>query len=82
VSDHLTQILKVERFIAEVFLVFSSFKENFLQDQLRAATQSVQNMQRLHEYGQSQLFELHAYSGMFLKWVFCDLPLSCWLHCI
>ncbi len=81
-SDHLTQILSVERLIAEVFLVFSSVKESFLQDQLRAATQSVQNMQRLHEYGQSQLFELHAHSGMFLKWDFCDLPLPCWLHCI
>jgi homeobox protein cut-like len=37
-------------------------REKLLQDQLRAATQSVQNMQRLHEYGQSQLFELQAQS--------------------
>lgn len=32
-------------------------REQSLQDQLRAAKESVQNMQRLHEYGQSQLFE-------------------------
>jgi homeobox protein cut-like len=37
-------------------------REKLLQDQLRAATQSVQNMQRLHEYGQSQLFDLQAQS--------------------
>jgi hypothetical protein len=40
----------------------SLFREKLLQDQLRAATQSVQNMQRLHEYGQSQLFDLQAQS--------------------
>lgn len=34
-----------------------------MQDQLRAAKDSVQNMQRLHEYGQSQIFELRAQSG-------------------
>uniref|UniRef100_A0A7I4CSF0 Protein CASP n=1 Tax=Physcomitrium patens TaxID=3218 RepID=A0A7I4CSF0_PHYPA len=37
-------------------------REEFLQGQLRAAKESVQNMQRLHEYGQSQLFELRAQS--------------------
>ncbi|CAM6089630.1 unnamed protein product [Calypogeia fissa] len=37
-------------------------RERSLQDQLRAAKESVQNMQRLHEYGQSQLFELRAQS--------------------
>ncbi|XP_024370891.1 protein CASP isoform X3 [Physcomitrium patens] len=37
-------------------------REAFLQNQLRAAKESVQNMQRLHEYGQTQLFNLHAQS--------------------
>lgn len=37
-------------------------REEFLQDQLRAAKDSVQNMQRLHEYGQSQLFDLRTQS--------------------
>eukprot|EP00249_Psilotum_nudum_P010732 c22726_g1_i1 orf=256-2385(+) len=37
-------------------------REQTLQDQLRAARESVQNMQRLHEYGQSQIFELRAQS--------------------
>lgn len=37
-------------------------REDFLQDQLRAAKESVQNMQRLHEYGQTQLFNLHTQS--------------------
>ncbi|KAL3688801.1 hypothetical protein R1sor_015110 [Riccia sorocarpa] len=37
-------------------------RERSLQDQLRAAKESVQNMQRLHELGQSQLFELRAQS--------------------
>ncbi|KAG6546451.1 hypothetical protein Mapa_011999 [Marchantia paleacea] len=37
-------------------------RERSLQDQLRAAKESVQNMQRLHEFGQSQLFELRAQS--------------------
>ncbi|KAH7365061.1 hypothetical protein KP509_18G007100 [Ceratopteris richardii] len=35
-------------------------REQSLQDQLRAAKETVQNMQRLHEYGQSQLFEFRA----------------------
>lgn len=35
-------------------------REESLQDQLRAAKETVQNMQRLHEYGQSQLFEFRA----------------------
>lgn len=35
-------------------------REQSLQDQLRAAKESVQNMQRLHDYGQSQLFEFRA----------------------
>ena len=33
------------------------YREQSLQDQLRAAKETVQNMQRLHDYGQSQLFE-------------------------
>ncbi|KAL2630870.1 hypothetical protein R1flu_015556 [Riccia fluitans] len=37
-------------------------RERSLQDQLRAAKESVQNMQRLHELGQSQLFEFRAQS--------------------
>lgn len=37
-------------------------REESLQDQLRAAKESVQNMQRLHEFGQSQLFEFRARS--------------------
>lgn len=37
-------------------------RENQLHEQLRAARESVQNMQRLHELGQSQLFELKAQS--------------------
>ncbi|KAJ7538419.1 hypothetical protein O6H91_11G047000 [Diphasiastrum complanatum] len=37
-------------------------REHSLQDQLRAAQESVQNMQRLHDYGQSQLFELREQS--------------------
>ncbi|KAI5082808.1 hypothetical protein GOP47_0002551 [Adiantum capillus-veneris] len=37
-------------------------REQSLQDQLRAAKETVQNMQRLHEYGQSQLFEFRAQS--------------------
>lgn len=41
-------------------------REEFLQDQLRAAKDSVQNMQRLHEYGQSQLFDLRTQSGVVL----------------
>jgi len=41
-------------------------REEFLQDQLRAAKDSVQNMQRLHEFGQSQLFDLRTQSGVML----------------
>lgn len=37
-------------------------REEFLQEQLRAAKDSVQNIQRLHEYGQSQLFDLRTQS--------------------
>lgn len=37
-------------------------RENFLQNQLWAAKESVQNMQKLHEYGQTQLFDLHTQS--------------------
>ncbi|XP_024523570.1 protein CASP-like [Selaginella moellendorffii] len=37
-------------------------RESSLQEQLRAAHDSVQSMQRLHEFGQSQLFELRAQS--------------------
>eukprot|EP00252_Welwitschia_mirabilis_P002877 TRINITY_DN12898_c0_g1_i1.p1 TRINITY_DN12898_c0_g1~~TRINITY_DN12898_c0_g1_i1.p1 ORF type:complete len:699 (+),score=193.82 TRINITY_DN12898_c0_g1_i1:213-2309(+) len=37
-------------------------REMLLQDQLRAAKESVSNMQRLHEFGQSQLFEYRAKS--------------------
>ncbi|KAH9318263.1 hypothetical protein KI387_020032, partial [Taxus chinensis] len=37
-------------------------REMLLQEQLRAAKESVSNMQRLHEFGQSQLFEFRAQS--------------------
>ncbi|MCO5583112.1 hypothetical protein L7F22_037020 [Adiantum nelumboides] len=37
-------------------------REQSLQDQLRVAKETVQNMQRLHDYGQSQLFEFRAQS--------------------
>ncbi|GJP46084.1 hypothetical protein CLOM_g5416 [Closterium sp. NIES-68] len=37
-------------------------REDALQDQLRAARETVSNMQRLHEMSQSQLFELKAQS--------------------
>jgi len=37
-------------------------RERSLQDQLRQATESVKNMQKLHESAQSQLFELHTQS--------------------
>lgn len=39
-------------------------REEALQEQLRVARGSVENMQRLHEMGQSQLFEVKAKSGM------------------
>ena len=38
-----------------------------LQEQLRAAKESVSNMQRLHDFGQSQLFEFRAQSGTVLS---------------
>lgn len=34
-----------------------------LQDQLRQAQESVSTMRKLHEFAQSQLFELRAQSG-------------------
>jgi homeobox protein cut-like len=37
-------------------------RERALQDQLRQATESVKNMQKLHESAQSQLFELRTQS--------------------
>eukprot|EP01018_Ginkgo_biloba_P035794 Gb_08469 [translate_table: standard] len=37
-------------------------RERLLQEQLRAAKESVSNMQKLHEFGQSQLFEFRAQS--------------------
>ncbi|XVF09646.1 hypothetical protein REPUB_Repub07fG0112300 [Reevesia pubescens] len=37
-------------------------REQYLQDQLRQAKESVSNMQKLHELAQSKLFELHAQS--------------------
>ncbi|GLJ49086.1 hypothetical protein SUGI_1035530 [Cryptomeria japonica] len=37
-------------------------REMLLQEQLRTAKESVSNMQRLHEFGQSQLFEFRAQS--------------------
>lgn len=37
-------------------------REMLLQEQLRAAKESVSNMQRLHDFGQSQLFEFRAQS--------------------
>jgi hypothetical protein len=40
-------------------------RERALQDQLRQATESVKNMQKLHESAQSQLFELRTQSGYF-----------------
>ena len=40
-------------------------REWSLQDQLRQATESVKNMQKLHESAQSQLFELRTQSGLF-----------------
>jgi hypothetical protein len=60
----------------------SLFREKLLQDQLRAATQSVQNMQRLHEYGQSQLFDLQAQSGVFLNTFSVKFVVSKQSHCI
>ena len=38
-------------------------REESLQEQLRAASASVQTMQRLHELSQSQLFEIQAQTG-------------------
>lgn len=46
-------------------LVFHGCRERALQDQLRQATESVKNMQKLHESAQSQLFELRTQSGYF-----------------
>ncbi|XP_068658777.1 protein CASP-like [Aristolochia californica] len=37
-------------------------RENLLQDQLRQAKESVANMQKLHEFAQTQLFEIRAQS--------------------
>jgi homeobox protein cut-like len=44
-------------------------REQALQNQLRQATESVKNMQKLHESAQSQLFELRTQSGLFPSFV-------------
>lgn len=41
-------------------------REQSLQDQLRQAKESVANMRKLHEFAQSQLFEVRAQSGKLL----------------
>lgn len=41
-----------------------------LQDQLRQAQESVSTMRKLHEFAQSQLFELRAQSGQIAFWIF------------
>lgn len=46
-------------------LLCHTCRERSLQDQLRQATESVKNMQKLHESAQSQLFELRTQSGLF-----------------
>lgn len=43
----------------------NGFRELLLQDQLRQAKDSVVTMQKLHEFAQSQLFELRAQSGIY-----------------
>lgn len=45
------------------YLFFIGGRERSLQEQLRQATESVKNMQKLHESAQSQLFELRTQSG-------------------
>lgn len=45
---------------------FHGKRELLLQDQLRQAKNSVVNMQKLHEFAQSQLFEVRAQSGTML----------------
>nr|KJB34365.1 hypothetical protein B456_006G062600 [Gossypium raimondii] len=46
----------------DVYKLYTSCREQSLQDQLRQAKESVSNMQKLHELAQSQLFELRAQS--------------------
>jgi homeobox protein cut-like len=41
---------------------FKPRREEGLQEQLRTARDTLANMQKLHEYGQSQLFELRTQS--------------------
>ncbi len=83
VSNHLTQILSGERFIAEVFLVFFFLQREFLARLVGGShIEWTKRAMPSCKYGQSELFELHVCSGMFLKWVFHNLPLSCWLHYI
>lgn len=48
-----------------LFTIFYICREFSLQDQLRQATDSVKNMQKLHEFAQSQLLELRTQSGFF-----------------
>lgn len=46
-----------------LFELLNICREFSLQDQLRQATESVKNMQKLHEFAQSQLLELRTQSG-------------------
>lgn len=54
-------------FYFTVLFLWMEDREILLQEQLRQARESVSNMQKLHEYGQSQLFEFRARSGICIR---------------